>query len=167
MSSLLFTKLPTSPFAILNKLIGVLPSVISVDLSPIDCNNFNWFSCPETAISLNVPCPSEETMELNICIWICDISFDFCTSRTFFSEIYLISASLACWIRSSSASYKTKISGNDDFWLDRKKYITDTVIRWLSKKYKENVTAYLKSGNSVLSTSLDEDLFKGISNINQ
>ena len=33
---------PTRPCAVLNRLMGLLPSVMSVDLSPRDCSSFTW-----------------------------------------------------------------------------------------------------------------------------
>lgn len=102
---LLGTRPPISPWAVLNRLIGLLPSVIRVDFSPSAPSIFTCISGPETAMARIVSAPIEVTMSLNLLVSMSAISLAFSSSRSFCSFRYFVSASLARVSLSSSDSW--------------------------------------------------------------
>ena len=108
----------------LNRLIGLEPSVMRVERSPRDWSSFTWreqgkrwenfaslashtcISGPAVHIAAMVSDPIASVMSRNFFVSIVDRSRDFTISSSFCSRIYLSSASRACVSLSSSDSYR-------------------------------------------------------------
>ena len=102
------TKSPIIPCAVLNRLMGLLPSVMSVDFSPRDWSSLTCISGPATAIAWSVWAPIASTWSLNLSVSIVASSFALFSSRSFCSFRYFSSASLALVSLSSSDSCQNK-----------------------------------------------------------
>ena len=71
------------PLAVLNRLIGFLPSVTRYPLRPNPYNNFALVSGPALAIATNVSLPIALTIYLNLLISIYDRSLAFLASKSY------------------------------------------------------------------------------------
>lgn len=97
---------PMIPLAVLKRLIGLFPSVISVDLRPRADRRRTCISGPAVAMAWSVEAPMASTWLLNLEVSISAYSRLLLSSISFCSRRNLSSASLALVSLSSSDSWK-------------------------------------------------------------
>mmetsp|Transcript_29266 Transcript_29266/g.69510 ORF Transcript_29266/g.69510 Transcript_29266/m.69510 type:complete len:224 (+) Transcript_29266:627-1298(+) len=91
---------PMSPLAVLKRLTGEEPSVMSTDLSPRPCSSLACISGPACAMAWMVSAPMAATWFLNRSVSMSAICFAICTCSSFtafWCEISASCCSLSCW----------------------------------------------------------------------